>query len=354
MDLSPTPTNTTRTTPDTDTETPPLPPPTRSLSFTNGTLKRHHHLHAPPQMVVSYRECLKNHAASIGGHALDGCGEFMQCPTAVPTDPTSLKCAACGCHRNFHRRDQPEGPTSTSKHLLHGFHNGTTQFQILHPPPPSLPRQHGRSSSPSLSPGPSSSPGPTPSPHSPPPVSHLPPNSFFASPPQMLLALSTGFSPGPSDDHHHQQTHQSFNPTAAVKSSETNPSSRKRFRTKFSQEQKEKMCLFAEKVGWKMQRSEERLVEEFCREIGVRRGVLKVWMHNNKHTLGKRDRAAGSHNHNLVDEAASNGDNINGGGSRVLSFDSNPDNETNIGENQNDEDRRANFNFFANGSSSSS
>lgn len=26
---------------------------------------------------VRYRECLKNHAVGIGGHALDGCGEFM-------------------------------------------------------------------------------------------------------------------------------------------------------------------------------------------------------------------------------------------------------------------------------------
>lgn len=27
--------------------------------------------------IVRYRECLKNHAVGIGGHALDGCGEFM-------------------------------------------------------------------------------------------------------------------------------------------------------------------------------------------------------------------------------------------------------------------------------------
>ncbi|PON57025.1 Octamer-binding transcription factor [Parasponia andersonii] len=57
------------------------------------------------------------------------------------------------------------------------------------------------------------------------------------------------------------------------------------------------MCLFAEKVGWTMQRSEERLVEEFCKEVGVRREVLQVWMHNNKRTLGKRDRATRSRNH---------------------------------------------------------
>ncbi|KAJ4713594.1 Zinc-finger homeodomain protein [Melia azedarach] len=47
-----------------------------------------------------YRECLRNHAASLGSYATDGCGEF----TADNTYPTSLQCAACGCHRNFHRR----------------------------------------------------------------------------------------------------------------------------------------------------------------------------------------------------------------------------------------------------------
>uniref|UniRef100_A0A0D3H0N3 ZF-HD dimerization-type domain-containing protein n=1 Tax=Oryza barthii TaxID=65489 RepID=A0A0D3H0N3_9ORYZ len=58
-----------------------------------------------------YRECLKNHAASLGGHAVDGCGEFMPSPAADAADPASLKCAACGCHRNFHRR-LPEAPPS--------------------------------------------------------------------------------------------------------------------------------------------------------------------------------------------------------------------------------------------------
>ncbi|KAL6009217.1 hypothetical protein ACLOJK_022444 [Asimina triloba] len=50
-----------------------------------------------------YGECQKNHAANIGGFAVDGCREFM----ASGEEGTSaeFKCAACGCHRNFHRRD---------------------------------------------------------------------------------------------------------------------------------------------------------------------------------------------------------------------------------------------------------
>lgn len=52
---------------------------------------------------VRYRECLKNHAASMGGHAVDGCGEFM--PSGGEGTPGALKCAACNCHQNFHRKE---------------------------------------------------------------------------------------------------------------------------------------------------------------------------------------------------------------------------------------------------------
>lgn len=51
---------------------------------------------------VRYGECQKNHAANAGGYAVDGCREFM----AGGEEGTSaaLTCAACGCHRNFHKR----------------------------------------------------------------------------------------------------------------------------------------------------------------------------------------------------------------------------------------------------------
>ncbi|XP_039004130.1 zinc-finger homeodomain protein 11-like isoform X2 [Hibiscus syriacus] len=194
-------------------------------------------------MVVSYKECLKNHAASLGGHALDGCGEFL--PTQ--TDPASFKCAACGCHRNFHRRDPYDGPAFLP-HL---------------PPPPLAPNP------------PRSGPSPTNSPPSPVPY------SYYTSAPHMLLALSTGYSGQPLDEYHHQRAE------VTDKNNRTN-TTRKRARTKFSKEQKEKMHGFAERVGWRMPRGEERLVKEFCNEVGVDREVLKVWMHNNKNTFGKK------------------------------------------------------------------
>ncbi|KAL3615293.1 Zinc-finger homeodomain protein 9 [Castilleja foliolosa] len=105
MELS----NSTVKTPEAETEAPTQTrvqlPAAKQSPFRNSVLKRH----APPQLhhpvVVTYRECLKNHAAAIGGHAIDGCCEFMPSPASNPVDPTSLKCAACGCHRNFHRRE---------------------------------------------------------------------------------------------------------------------------------------------------------------------------------------------------------------------------------------------------------
>ncbi|CBI18716.3 unnamed protein product, partial [Vitis vinifera] len=102
---------------------------------------------SPAPRKPRYRECLKNHAVSIGGHAVDGCGEFMAAGAEGTLD--ALKCAACNCHRNFHRKEM-EG----------------------------------------------------------------------------------------------------------------------------------------ERLGWRIQKHDEAVVQQFCSETGVKRHVLKVWMHNNKHTLG--------------------------------------------------------------------
>lgn len=52
---------------------------------------------------VRYRECRKNHAATIGGYVVDGCEEFMA--SGDEGTAAAMKCAACNCHRSFHRRD---------------------------------------------------------------------------------------------------------------------------------------------------------------------------------------------------------------------------------------------------------
>ncbi|KAG1347196.1 putative cAMP-dependent protein kinase regulatory subunit [Cocos nucifera] len=228
-----------------DTDTKPKP-----FSFPSSSQKRHHRALSSPAVAAGaadflYRECLENHATSLGGHALDVCGEFMPSPAANPADPTSLKCAACGCHRNSHHRppepllhhhrsDNSAGGQEGEDDMAGGRdkdHDGRDDEEEGSADG----RRRGRSSA------------------SPPP--------YFSSAPHMLLALSSG--PG--------------RPVAVLP--------RKRFPTKFSPEQKERMHKLSERLGWRMQKRDEGLVEECCREIGVGRGVFKVWMHNNKHTF---------------------------------------------------------------------
>ncbi|KAI3729189.1 hypothetical protein L6452_17841 [Arctium lappa] len=230
--------------PDPESETPLHTQSIKLLSFSNGKTNHHHPL---PPTVVTYRECLKNHAATIGGHALDGCGEFMPSPTSTPTEPTSLKCAACGCHRNFHRRGPiSEFPTTATRN------NHFIEFN-----------RHAHQTSTSTSPSPPSPPPP-------------PQPTNYAYGPHLLLSLSTA-----ADQNHTVATPGTPMPIKIE--------NRKRFRTKFSQDQKEKMLAFAEEVGWKMQRCGDKMVTDFCNEIGIRRGIFKVWMHNNKNTFRKRD-----------------------------------------------------------------
>ncbi|XP_019182448.1 PREDICTED: zinc-finger homeodomain protein 2 [Ipomoea nil] len=167
--------------------------------------------------LIRYRECLKNHAASTGGHVVDGCGEFM--PGGKEGTPESLKCAACNCHRNFHRK-------------------GIT-FQTQNPP--MLPPQHYRGAAP------------------PPPPVRAPAESSSED-------LNAGGGQGLMQV----------------------PSSKKRFRTKFTQQQKQQMHEFAEKIGWRIQKQDDEEVHKFCSEVGVKRQVFKVWMHNSKQAEKKK------------------------------------------------------------------
>ncbi|KAK1300573.1 ZF-HD homeobox protein [Acorus calamus] len=144
---------------------------------------------------IRYRECMRNHAASIGGHAYDGCGEFM----SGDGDDSPFKCAVCGCHRNFHRKAAP-APLMMPMPLMYHQHLHRRERSEETPP---------------------------------------------ATPTEMM-------------------------------------SRRKRYRTRFTAEQKEKMQAFGERVGWRIQKHDDVALEQFCVEVGVKRHVLKVWMHNNK------------------------------------------------------------------------
>ncbi|CAA2986208.1 zinc-finger homeodomain 9-like [Olea europaea subsp. europaea] len=145
-----------------------------------------------------YKECLRNHAASLGSYATDGCGEF----TLDDTPSGSLYCAACGCHRNFHRKVTC-GASGSHDHEMVEYGGGTGCGRRQIPESP-----------------------------------------------------------------------------------ESERSGKKRIRTKFTEDQKEKMLAFAEKLGWKLQRKDkEDEIERFCKGVGISRKVFKVWMHNHKNSF---------------------------------------------------------------------
>ncbi|KAL6222861.1 hypothetical protein ACLB2K_006251 [Fragaria x ananassa] len=182
--------------------------------------------HQQTSKACRYRECLKNHAVGIGGHALDGCGEFLAAGAEGTLD--ALKCAACNCHRNFHRKetDEPYGQLVPHQSHVGGGHHNHHLHGFGHP-------------------------------------QFSPSGGYYRTPAGGGGGGGSGFGMGTT-------------------------SSKKRFRTKFSQEQKERMLELAERLGWRIQKQDEVAVQSFCDETGVKRHVLKVWMHNNKHTLGKK------------------------------------------------------------------
>ncbi|XWS29970.1 hypothetical protein CRYUN_Cryun24cG0076900 [Craigia yunnanensis] len=151
--------------------------------------------------VVRYKECLKNHAAAIGGNATDGCGEFM--PNGEEGSIEAIKV-----------------PCSWYLYFLKG-RTGSADYNVL----------------------------------------------------QRRVCPS-------ETDEKDDGGEAAARPSAKL---------RKRFRTKFSQEQKEKMFNFAEKAGWRIQKLGESVVQQFCQENGIKRRVPKVWMHNYKQSLAKKD-----------------------------------------------------------------
>ncbi|KAJ7563241.1 hypothetical protein O6H91_03G102300 [Diphasiastrum complanatum] len=153
----------------------------------------------------------------------------------------ALRCAACDCHRNFHRRQVEGEPSCDCQYFGRDKHRASSPIDLP-----------GR-------------------------VVTLPyPSSTMLGRPAAHTPLSTGISES-----------EELDGSAYIRVA--NPSAiRKRFRTKFTAEQKGKMFSMAEKLGWRIQKLDEAEVQHFCSDVGVKRHVLKVWMHNNKQTLGKK------------------------------------------------------------------
>ncbi|XP_055816423.1 zinc-finger homeodomain protein 4 [Solanum dulcamara] len=227
--------------------------------------------HVPFKKMVRYKECLKNHAASMGGNATDGCGEFM--PSGEEGSIEAFICSACNCHRNFHRKEiegdlQQHLQLPSSCDCFHHLNRGGSTKKVY--------LGHNKSSSTLLGPEPFGTIIPT---------RPMPPHH------QMIMSYNMGSLPNSESEEHDGGIMAMARPLHHVK---------KRFRTKFTQEQKDKMLNFAEKVGWKIQKQEEAVVQQFCQEVGVKRRVLKVWMHNNKHSLAKKNPNSTIPNENQV------------------------------------------------------
>ncbi|KAI5083746.1 hypothetical protein GOP47_0003489 [Adiantum capillus-veneris] len=195
---------------------------------------------------VRYRECQRNHAASMGGHAVDGCGEFL--PGGKEGTLEALKCAACSCHRNFHRREYGDGACTCGAMSARPF----PLPQSFRPMSPVVRETKG----------------------------HLLPSTAERSQHMHVVAPLAQYHEEEDDDDEPPQ-----NPRSGS-------SKKKRFRTKFTPEQKQRMTDFAEMLGWRIVKQDELLVQEFCDSVNVKRNVFKVWMHNNKH--GGRKLGSGS------------------------------------------------------------
>lgn len=238
--------------------------------------------------LIRYRQCLKNHAATTGGHVLDGCGEFM--PSGEDGSPEALKCAACDCHRNFHRKEIDGGesvpqyvPTSAFYSYNPNNNNDSNNKD-----------NSRRSSLSALQHAQHSHLQPHHHLHHQQQYHHHPhPHHRLHQVPPMLMAFggeAGTAAESSSEDLNMFQSHYvgGFGQASVLPQQQPLSASKKRFRTKFTQPQKDKMMEFAEKLGWKIQKHDEQEVQQFCSEVGVKRKAFKVWMHNNKQAMKKK------------------------------------------------------------------
>ncbi|EEF40844.1 transcription factor, putative [Ricinus communis] len=209
---------------------------------------------------VRYRECLKNHAASTGGLIVDGCGEFM--PSGQEGTLEAMKCAACECHRNFHRKEiHGESQCAANCYCKNNSQRNNTV------PPPYHHLSHSLASA-------------QPPIHQRRTFPHGFSSAVLTAPVLMTFGSGGAAAESSSEDlDMFQPNSQGHGCMQQLK---------KRYRTKFSQEQKDKMMEFAERLEWKIQKQDDQEVQQFCTRVGVKRRVFMVWMHNNKQAMKKK------------------------------------------------------------------
>ncbi|KNA02919.1 hypothetical protein SOVF_214060, partial [Spinacia oleracea] len=195
----------------------------------------------PREEMIRYRECQRNHAAHLGSHVVDGCGEFM--PSG---EGEALKCAVCDCHRNFHKRVVEGDPTTAAEAVAGQFlplppastatANCYISFSkyhkndLLQPPVRSNNDNNNNNN-----------------------FTH--PHPHHHPRPPIMMAFGGGRAAAESSsDELNAYRAGNFDYDGEQYGLLAGNNNKKRFRTKFNQEQKDKMVEFAEKIGWKIQK----------------------------------------------------------------------------------------------------
>lgn len=198
-------------------------------------------------------------------------------PAGEEGTPESLKCAACDCHRNFHRK-LPEVDGSGLDFMPSVYLTNFQNYPTCNPSKSLGIAAQRPIIMPSI-------------------IHHNHHPKRFPTAPVMVafgggaISHSTPVMSS-SEDELNAEDHATVRSDGVERVPEghyqqSNQKS-KRFRTKFTQEQKDKMASFAEKLGWKIGKQDEHEVARFCAEARVKRQVFKVWMHNSKQAMRKK------------------------------------------------------------------
>ncbi|CAF1729702.1 hypothetical protein YC2023_115640 [Brassica napus] len=254
-------------------------PPTRLTKSTRPP-------HAPPPILESifrltpeprYGECRKNQAASAGTTAYDGCGEFV---SANPGED-SFDCAACGCHRSFHRKE------SISDGILEALKISPLQFrQIFCSPYGDGEAEEKKRIAMDRSPDEDEAGR----------AKRLK-TRFTAEQTEKMRSYAEKvgwklssesrervkeFCDGIGVTRKNLRVWMNNHKEANGRVDEEEEGRVKRFKTKFTAEQTERMRSYAEKLTWKVGPEDREETEGFCNEIGVNRNNFMTWINNHK------------------------------------------------------------------------
>ncbi|XP_042502718.1 zinc-finger homeodomain protein 5-like [Macadamia integrifolia] len=178
----------------------------------------------PRKKEFVYGACMKNHAAKLGSHATDGCGEFCR---AV----SGFHCAACGCHQNFHEKMAVEVSTGGGGG---GRGEGGSNYVKVKTEVVNVSDDEK----------------------------------------SMEVAMAVEQPPPLNVAEQHQQ---------GVVGQMIRLRRRTSEKFKLTDEQRQQMFAFATSLGWSMKRERCDDINQFCEQIGVPRPVFKTWLYNKKY-----------------------------------------------------------------------